>query len=94
MCGICGQLRFDNQAVKSQDLEIMRQKIARRGPDDSGIWLNKNIGFGHQRLSIIDLSNHAHQPMVDDTLGLSLVFNGTITTIIRTTTGNFLPHYF
>jgi asparagine synthetase B (glutamine-hydrolysing) len=59
MCGICGQLRFDNQAVKSQDLEIMRQKIARRGPDDSGIWLNKNIGFGHQRLSIIDLSNHA-----------------------------------
>jgi asparagine synthase (glutamine-hydrolysing) len=47
-------------------------------PDDSGIWLNKNIGFGHQRLSIIDLSNHAHQPMVDDTLGLSLVFNGTI----------------
>ena len=78
MCGICGQLRFDNQAVKSQDLEIMRQKIARRGPDDSGIWLNKNIGFGHQRLSIIDLSNHAHQPMVDDTLGLSLVFNGTI----------------
>jgi asparagine synthase (glutamine-hydrolysing) len=35
MCGICGQLRFDNQAVKSQDLEIMRQKIARRGPDES-----------------------------------------------------------
>ncbi|CAC9501718.1 Asparagine synthetase [glutamine-hydrolyzing] (EC 6.3.5.4) [uncultured Gammaproteobacteria bacterium] len=78
MCGICGQLRFDKQVVKSQDLETMMQKIARRGPDDSGIWLDKNVGLGHRRLSIIDLSNHAHQPMVDDTLSLSLVFNGTI----------------
>jgi asparagine synthase (glutamine-hydrolysing) len=41
MCGICGQLRFDKQVVKSQDLETMMQKIARRGPDDSGIWLDK-----------------------------------------------------
>ncbi|CAC9574361.1 Asparagine synthetase [glutamine-hydrolyzing] (EC 6.3.5.4) [uncultured Gammaproteobacteria bacterium] len=78
MCGICGQLRFDKQVVKSQDLGTMMQKIARRGPDDSGIWLDKNVGLGHRRLSIIDLSNHAHQPMVDDTLSLSLVFNGTI----------------
>jgi asparagine synthetase B (glutamine-hydrolysing) len=30
----------------------MRQKIARRGPDDSGIWLNKNIGFGHQQAHV------------------------------------------
>ncbi|SMN16358.1 Asparagine synthetase [glutamine-hydrolyzing] [uncultured Candidatus Thioglobus sp.] len=78
MCGLCGQLRFDKQAVKSSDLEQMMYKIARRGPDDSGVWLDKNVGFGHQRLSIIDLSNHAHQPMVDETLGLTLVFNGTI----------------
>lgn len=78
MCGICGQLRFDNQAVKSSVLKAMMQKVARRGPDDSGMWQQANIGFGHQRLSIIDLSNHAHQPMVDDKLGLQLVFNGTI----------------
>ncbi len=78
MCGLCGQLRFDNQTVKSQDLKSMMQKIARRGPDDSGVWVDKSVGFGHQRLSIIDLSNHAHQPMVDDVLGLTLVFNGTI----------------
>ncbi|SMM99623.1 Asparagine synthetase [glutamine-hydrolyzing] [uncultured Candidatus Thioglobus sp.] len=56
----------------------MMQKIARRGPDDSGVWTEKMVGFGHRRLSIIDLSNHAHQPMIDDTLHLSLVFNGTI----------------
>ncbi|MDC0888384.1 N-acetylglutaminylglutamine amidotransferase [Candidatus Thioglobus sp.] len=78
MCGICGQLRFDDQAVNSQDLNVMMSKIARRGPDASGEWLQDNIGFGHQRLSIIDLSNFGAQPMVDPLLDLVLVFNGTI----------------
>jgi len=78
MCGICGQLRFDLTVVKTNDLENMMAKIARRGPDDKGLWINNNVGFGHRRLSIIDLSNHAHQPMQDDELGLVLVFNGTI----------------
>jgi hypothetical protein len=64
--GLCGQLRFDNQAVVQTDLQAMMQKIARRGPDDNGVWLDKTMGFGHRRLSIIDLSNHAHQPMVDE----------------------------
>ena len=45
MCGICGQLRFDQQAVNSQDLNIMMQKIARRGPDSSGEWIDETIGF-------------------------------------------------
>lgn len=78
MCGICGQLRFDNQAVKTSAINKMMAKIARRGTDDSGQWVEGNIGFGHQRLSIIDLSKKAHQPMVDEALGLVLVFNGTI----------------
>jgi len=78
MCGICGQLRFDNQTVSQQDLTKMMQKIARRGPDSSGQWLDNHIGFGHQRLSIIDLSNFGAQPMVDKALDLVLVFNGTI----------------
>ncbi|MDC9727005.1 MAG: N-acetylglutaminylglutamine amidotransferase [Candidatus Thioglobus sp.] len=78
MCGICGQLRFDQQAVNSNDLNLMMSKIARRGPDASGEWTDHQVGFGHQRLSIIDLSNFAAQPMVDQTLDLVLVFNGTI----------------
>ena len=78
MCGICGQLRFDNAPVKSQLINKMMQKIERRGPDSSGSWFDKGIGFGHQRLSIIDLSNFGSQPMKDDELGLVLVFNGTI----------------
>jgi asparagine synthase (glutamine-hydrolysing) len=78
MCGICGQLRFDNNSVNFNSLNAMMQKIARRGPDSSGHWTRDSVGFGHQRLSIIDLSNHASQPMVDNTLDLVLVFNGTI----------------
>jgi asparagine synthase (glutamine-hydrolysing) len=78
MCGICGQLRFDKNPVKKQSLNKMMAKIARRGPDDSGQWLNNQVGFGHQRLSVIDLSNDAHQPMRDAKLALTLVFNGTI----------------
>ncbi len=78
MCGLCGQLRFDTQMVSDDGLKVMMQKIARRGPDSSGLWVDGSIGFGHQRLAIIDLSNHAHQPMIDKNLGLVLVFNGTI----------------
>ena len=78
MCGICGQFRFDGENVSSKSLTSMMSKLARRGPDSSGKWLEGKIGFGHQRLSIIDLSSHGNQPMVDDLLKLTLVFNGTI----------------
>ena len=78
MCGICGQFRFDGGEVASKSLDNMMLKLARRGPDSNGQWIRRNIGFGHQRLSIIDLSSHGSQPMVDDELELTLVFNGTI----------------
>jgi len=78
MCGICGQFRFDSENVSSKTLTSMMSKLARRGPDSNGKWLEGKIGFGHQRLSIIDLSSNGNQPMVDDLLKLTLVFNGTI----------------
>ncbi len=78
MCGICGQFRFDGEKVSSKSLGLMMSKLARRGPDSSGVWIDGSIGFGHQRLSIIDLSSLGSQPMVDEKLGLILVFNGTI----------------
>ena len=78
MCGICGQLRFDRRRVSSETLNKMMLKLARRGPDSNGQWINGKIGFGHQRLSVIDLSSLGSQPMIDDKLKLSLVFNGTI----------------
>ena len=78
MCGICGQFRFDGEFVSTKSLDDMMSKLARRGPDSKGKWLEGEVGFGHQRLSVIDLSNLGSQPMVDDLLKLTLVFNGTI----------------
>ena len=78
MCGICGQFRFDGGFVSSKSLDDMMSKLARRGPDSKGKWLQGKVGFGHQRLSVIDLSNLGSQPMVDELLKLTLVFNGTI----------------
>ncbi|HHI92207.1 MAG TPA: N-acetylglutaminylglutamine amidotransferase [Gammaproteobacteria bacterium] len=78
MCGICGELRFDGQAPETAMLMRMNQKLARRGPDDEGVYVSGALGFGHRRLSVIDLSDRSHQPMVDKALGLSLVFNGAI----------------
>jgi len=78
MCGICGQLRFDGNTPSSESLDNMMSKLARRGPDSNGKWLEGKIGFGHQRLSIIDLSSSGSQPMIDSLLKLTLVFNGTI----------------
>lgn len=78
MCGICGELRFDNQQPTQQGLEKMMAKLERRGPDFGSHYIDSAMGMGHQRLAIIDLSERANQPMVDDELGLTLVFNGTI----------------
>ena len=78
MCGICGQIRFDGDTPSSESLDNMMNKLARRGPDSNGKWLEDTIGFGHQRLSIIDLSSSGSQPMIDNLLKLTLVFNGTI----------------
>ncbi len=78
MCGICGELRFDKSAPDMDALKRMTAKLARRGPDHEGFFNGGALVFGHRRLSIIDLSAHSDQPMVDDDLKLALVFNGTI----------------
>jgi asparagine synthase (glutamine-hydrolysing) len=56
----------------------MAQALVQRGPDAEGIVSRGRVAFGHRRLSIIDLSNRAEQPMVDPDLGLTIVFNGCI----------------
>ena len=56
----------------------MMAMLARRGPDAEGSYINNNVGLGHRRLAVIDLSDKAAQPMVDKQHGLSLVFNGSI----------------
>jgi asparagine synthase (glutamine-hydrolysing) len=78
MCGICGELRFDQSVPDMEALKRMTAKLARRGPDHEGFFNGGALAFGHRRLSIIDLTAHSDQPMVDDDLKLALVFNGTI----------------
>jgi len=77
MCGICGIYNFrKEEKVEKDDLEIMVNTLAHRGPDDSGVFIDNNIGLGHRRLSIIDLSDAGHQPMFYE--DLIIVFNGEI----------------
>lgn len=78
MCGVCGEFRFDGSAVKSQTLQRMLVPLQSRGPDNEGTYLSKVVGLGHRRLSIIDLSANANQPMQDSDTKLTIVFNGTI----------------
>ena len=49
--------------------------MVRRGPDGSGVWAQGPVALAHRRLKIIDLSDHAAQPMTDPELGLTVVFN-------------------
>lgn len=78
MCGIAGQLRFDKQFADVRMVADMTDAQSRRGPDGEGIFSLGGRCFGHRRLSIMDLSNRAHQPFVDNTLGMGIVFNGAI----------------
>ena len=78
MCGICGELRLDGGRPDLGGIGRMVARLVRRGPDHEGVFGDGPLALGHRRLAIIDLSHHADQPMVDQELGLALVFNGTI----------------
>jgi asparagine synthase (glutamine-hydrolysing) len=80
MCGITGIINLDKgKKIQPNTLKKMTDIIEYRGPDGDGHWINNegNVGLGHRRLSIIDLSNHADQPMhyLDR---YTIVFNGEI----------------
>ena len=78
MCGICGEIKYNGAAADADVIKRMLPKLARRGPDFEDHWQDGPVAFGHRRLAIIDLSQRANQPMVDEALGLVLVFNGAI----------------
>jgi len=78
MCGITGIFNFDiDKAVDYDRLKKMTDVIRHRGPDGEGYYLNKNIGLGHRRLSIIDLQT-GDQPMFNEDKSIALVLNGEI----------------
>jgi asparagine synthase (glutamine-hydrolysing) len=82
MCGLCGVLAFKNSSFQVTDeyLVRMRDTMIHRGPDGAGVWISADrlVGLGHRRLSIIDLSSAASQPMSNAGGSLQIVFNGEI----------------
>lgn len=75
MCGICG---FSGHLKdKEEVLELMKNRIIHRGPDDEGSFINEDVALGFRRLSIIDL-NHGAQPMKNKAQSIVVVFNGEI----------------
>ncbi|MGH3996901.1 MAG: N-acetylglutaminylglutamine amidotransferase, partial [Pseudonocardiaceae bacterium] len=78
MCGIAGEIRFDDTAADIDAVSTMTAALHRRGPDGWGVHAGGRTALGHRRLKIIDLSARAAQPMVDSELGLAAVFNGCI----------------
>ena len=81
MCGIAGQIALNHQPIRAieKNLHVMSSLIEHRGPDGEGYWTNKNksVGLSHRRLSIIDLSDNASQPMVAKN-GNVITYNGEI----------------
>ena len=81
MCGIAGVWSGDtlgDRTATARRLEAMVATIGHRGPDDSGVWTDAHVGLGHARLSVIDLSPAASQPMSDGDGAVHIVFNGEI----------------
>jgi asparagine synthase (glutamine-hydrolysing) len=78
MCGIAGFYYRDEKPVDPAIVRRMTDQLIHRGPDDSGVWVERNIGLGHRRLSIRDLSSAGRQPMLDPTGRVVVSFNGEI----------------
>lgn len=81
MCGLAGVLSPSGSPSLSENvLEAMARAIEHRGPDDHGVWLDREAGVGlaHRRLSILDLSPHGHQPMLSENGRYVIAYNGEI----------------
>ena len=84
MCGINGILYFNNKfkdegtSFFESKISVMNKEIAHRGPDGEGMFINFPVCLGHRRLSIIDLSEDASQPMFSHDRSVVIVFNGEI----------------
>ncbi|MDD3763032.1 MAG: N-acetylglutaminylglutamine amidotransferase [Nevskiales bacterium] len=78
MCGFAGERRFDGRLADTSAVARMTDAQARRGPDGAGLFQIGPLAVGQRRLKIMDLSEHAQQPMIDNELGLGIVFNGAV----------------
>ncbi|UUX91253.1 asparagine synthase (glutamine-hydrolyzing) [Methanoplanus endosymbiosus] len=78
MCGIAGHFKITGENINKDYLMQMSEILSHRGPDDSGFFIENEIGLAHRRLSIIDLSEEGRQPMTNEDESIWLTFNGEI----------------
>lgn len=78
MCGIAGIFDTSGKPVSSVLLQRMAAAVAHRGPDGEGIFTDREFGFVHRRLAIIDLSAAGHQPMATENGRFVIVYNGEV----------------
>ena len=73
MCGICGFIGFEDRKLLNEMCKVLEH----RGPDDSGIFIDKDVCLGHRRLSVIDLKT-GKQPIHNEDESIWIVYNGEI----------------
>ena len=79
MCGIAGIVNANSLPVEHSSIKAMNAALKHRGPDGSGVWIEDSVGLGHTRLSILDLSQNAKQPMqLVDTDRYVISYNGEV----------------
>lgn len=78
MCGICGKFNLDGSPIQKELIRGMIGSMRHRGPDAQDVYVAPGIGLGHCRLSIIDLSPFAQQPMSDSYGHFIIVYNGEV----------------
>jgi asparagine synthase (glutamine-hydrolysing) len=78
VCGLSGEVRRDGRPADVAAVERMTATMSDRGPDGVGVWAAGPVALGHRRLKVVDLTEHAAQPMTEPHLGLTIVFNGMI----------------
>ena len=83
MCGIAGIVNLDDSHVHGKILKLMAESISHRGPDGEGIYVDRNLGFAHKRLAIIDITEAGHQPMASKDNKIVLSYNGEIYNFIE-----------
>lgn len=78
MCGIIGRIDYSGKMSDPESIIAARDLLLRRGPDDAGLWISEGAALGHRRLSILDLTDAGHQPMVSADGRYVIVFNGEV----------------
>lgn len=78
MCGIAGLILPQGDLVPSELMDRMTDVLRHRGPDDRGVYCRGNVGLGHRRLAILDLSPHGRQPMSNEDGTVWVIYNGEI----------------